>query len=47
MCDMTESFNSNNLDHFSNVVAEKFARENRLATIAEATPILNLLSVNA
>jgi predicted metal-dependent phosphoesterase TrpH len=34
MCDMTESFNSNNLDHFSNVVAERFARENRLATIA-------------
>lgn len=34
MCDMIESFNSNNLDHFSNMVADNFAIENRLATIA-------------
>ena len=34
LCDMTESFNSNNLDHFSNIVAEGFAKENKLATIA-------------
>jgi hypothetical protein len=34
LCDMIESFNSNNLDHFSNIVADSFASENRLATIA-------------
>jgi predicted metal-dependent phosphoesterase TrpH len=34
LCDMTESFNSNNLDHFSNIVADGFAKENNLATIA-------------
>jgi len=34
LCDMTESFNSNNLDHFSNIAADGFAKENRLATIA-------------
>jgi predicted metal-dependent phosphoesterase TrpH len=34
LCDMTESFNSNNLDHFSNIAADDFAKENRLTTIA-------------
>lgn len=34
LCDMTESFNSNNLDHFSNIAADGFAKENRLTTIA-------------
>jgi predicted metal-dependent phosphoesterase TrpH len=34
LCDMTESFNSNNLDHFSNIIADTFARENRLVTMA-------------
>ena len=34
LCDMIESFNSNNLDHFSNVVADRFARQNGLITIA-------------
>jgi predicted metal-dependent phosphoesterase TrpH len=34
LCDMTESFNSNNLDHFSNIAADGFAKKNRLATIA-------------
>lgn len=34
LCDMIESFNSNNLDHFSNIVADRFARENGLVTIA-------------
>jgi predicted metal-dependent phosphoesterase TrpH len=34
LCDITESFNSNNLDHYSNIVADEFAKKNRLATIA-------------
>jgi predicted metal-dependent phosphoesterase TrpH len=34
LCDITESFNSNNLDHYSNIVADKFAKLNKLATIA-------------
>jgi predicted metal-dependent phosphoesterase TrpH len=34
MCDMIESFNSNNVDRFSNIVAERFAKENKLPTIA-------------
>ncbi len=31
---MVESFNSNNVDRFSNVIAERFAKEHRMATIA-------------
>jgi hypothetical protein len=34
MCDMIESFNSNNVDRFSNVIAERFAKEHGMATIA-------------
>ncbi|HEY7733917.1 MAG TPA: PHP-associated domain-containing protein [Nitrososphaera sp.] len=34
MCDMVESFNSNNVDRFSNVIAERFAKEHGIATIA-------------
>lgn len=34
MCDLIESFNSNNLDHFSNIVADRFAREHGLVMIA-------------
>ena len=34
LCDMIESFNSNNIDRFSNIVAAKFARENNMAEIA-------------
>jgi len=33
-CQMIESFNSNNVDHFSNVVAEKFATENDMISLA-------------
>lgn len=34
LCDMIESFNSNNIDKFSNMVASKFAAENGLPSIA-------------
>lgn len=34
MCDMIESFNSNNVDRYSNIVAGRFARENNMAEIA-------------
>ena len=34
MCDMVESFNSNNVDRFSNLIAERFAKEHSMATIA-------------
>jgi len=34
MCDMIESFNSNNVDRFSNIVAYKFAKENNIIAIA-------------
>ncbi|HEY7506142.1 MAG TPA: PHP domain-containing protein [Nitrososphaera sp.] len=34
MCDMVESFNSNNVDRFSNLIAERFAKEHGMATIA-------------
>jgi predicted metal-dependent phosphoesterase TrpH len=34
LCDMIESFNSNNVDHFSNIVASRFAKSNGLPTIA-------------
>lgn len=34
MCDMVESFNSNNVDRFSNVIAERFAKERGMATIS-------------
>ncbi|MGD1836484.1 MAG: PHP-associated domain-containing protein [Nitrososphaeraceae archaeon] len=34
MCDIMESFNSNNIDNFSNIVAEKFAKENNMLSIA-------------
>ena len=34
LCDMIESFNSNNIDKFSNMVASKFAAENGLVSIA-------------
>jgi len=33
-CDMIESFNSNNIDHFSNVVAEKFSSANNMISVA-------------
>lgn len=33
-CDMIESFNSNNIDHYSNIVAEKFCSENNMISIA-------------
>lgn len=33
-CDIIESFNSNNIDFFSNLIAEKFAKENNLVSIA-------------
>lgn len=33
-CDMIESFNSNNIDHYSNFVAEKFSSENNMMSIA-------------
>jgi predicted metal-dependent phosphoesterase TrpH len=34
MCDMMESFNSNNVDRFSNIVAYKFAKDNGVSAIA-------------
>jgi hypothetical protein len=34
LCDMIESFNSNNVDRFSNVIAERFAREHEMRVIA-------------
>jgi predicted metal-dependent phosphoesterase TrpH len=34
MCDLMESFNSNNIDIFSNVVAEKFSHDNNMKTIS-------------
>lgn len=34
MCDMMESFNSNNVDRFSNVIAERLAKEHGMTTIA-------------
>jgi predicted metal-dependent phosphoesterase TrpH len=34
MCDMIESFNSNNVDRYSNVVAGRFAKEKKMPEIA-------------
>lgn len=34
MCDLIESFNSNNVDRFSNIVAYKFAKDNNIPEIA-------------
>lgn len=34
MCDMMESFNSNNVDRFSNVIAERFAKEHNMKSIS-------------
>ncbi|HEY7570843.1 MAG TPA: PHP-associated domain-containing protein [Nitrososphaeraceae archaeon] len=34
MCDLMESFNSNNIDIFSNIVAEKFSKDNQMKTIS-------------
>jgi predicted metal-dependent phosphoesterase TrpH len=33
-CDMIETFNSNNIDHYSNIVAEKFSSDNHMISIA-------------
>jgi len=33
-CDLIESFNSNNVDIFSNLIAEKFTKQNNLTSIA-------------
>ena len=33
-CDMIETFNSNNIDHYSNIVAEKFSSDNQMISIA-------------
>jgi predicted metal-dependent phosphoesterase TrpH len=33
-CDMMESFNSNNVDRFSNIIAERFAKEHGMRSIA-------------
>ncbi|MFB5599292.1 MAG: PHP-associated domain-containing protein [Nitrososphaeraceae archaeon] len=33
-CNMIESFNSNNIDNYSNIVAEKFATDNKMTRIA-------------
>ncbi|NOJ30361.1 MAG: metal-dependent phosphoesterase [Nitrososphaeraceae archaeon] len=33
-CDLMESFNSNNVDHYSNIVADKFAKEHNMISIA-------------
>jgi PHP domain-containing protein len=33
-CDMIETFNSNNIDHYSNIVAEKFSSVNHMISIA-------------
>ncbi len=34
MCDLIESFNSNNVDIFSNIVAEKFSKDNNIISIS-------------
>jgi predicted metal-dependent phosphoesterase TrpH len=34
LCDMVESFNSNNVDRFSNIVASKFAHDNSIPEVA-------------
>lgn len=34
LCDMIESFNSNNVDRFSNIVASKFAHDNSMPEVA-------------
>jgi predicted metal-dependent phosphoesterase TrpH len=34
LCDLIESFNSNNIDHFSNIVAESFAKHKNIPSIA-------------
>ena len=34
LCDMMESFNSNNVDRFSNIIAERFAKEHNVKSIA-------------
>jgi predicted metal-dependent phosphoesterase TrpH len=34
LCDMIESFNSNNVDRFSNIVASKFAHDNSIPEVA-------------
>lgn len=34
MCDIIESFNSNNVDRYSNIVASRFAKENKMPEIA-------------
>ena len=34
MCDLMESFNSNNIDIFSNIIAKEFAEINKMFTIA-------------
>jgi predicted metal-dependent phosphoesterase TrpH len=34
LCDLIESFNSNNIDHFSNIVAERFAKHKNIPSIA-------------
>ena len=33
-CDMIESFNSNNIDYYSNITAEKFSYDNKMISIA-------------
>ncbi|HET9807460.1 MAG TPA: PHP-associated domain-containing protein [Nitrososphaeraceae archaeon] len=33
-CDMIESFNSNNIDNYSNITAEKFSSDNKMISIA-------------
>jgi hypothetical protein len=34
MCDMMDSFNSDNIDRFSNIVAAKFAKDNDMPAVA-------------
>ena len=34
MCDMMDSFNSDNVDRFSNIVAAKFAKDNDVPAVA-------------
>lgn len=34
MCDLIESFNSNNIDLYSNIVAERFSKENNMKSIS-------------
>jgi predicted metal-dependent phosphoesterase TrpH len=36
MCDMMDSFNSHNVDRFSNIVAAKFAKDNDMPAIADS-----------